>query len=338
MVSKLILRIILLLAAILSISDTITAEPVAARNVSALTRDADLIVVGRIKSVAEKDTEVVNVMGGEVPVHRMTAELETTRVLKGQADGSQVSFSFFISDVRSFKTIATSEFGIFFLRRAISNGYTVVNPYYPSVVALTNAPISTGEPLDKVTGELGHVLATRSSSVDQRIDAIDALDTILTPNSTLELERATHTQNLTLKLSASAALLRRNEISVLSAVANIIMHESGTVSESILWKITFAIENGVKDPRAIPTLTVLLDAKNIRTRRAAAGGLRHTGSVVAIPALKKALDDSDQEVRYSAVIGLAEITRQYDWAPSIDLYKSEESRYLTHWRQWTSAR
>ncbi len=124
---------------------------------------------------------------------------------------------------------------------------------------------------------LAHVLRTRAASQEEQIDAIDALDTIDTPNSTAALQRATQTQNLTLKLLASAALLRRNEISTLDSVVTTLLKDRTSVSESVLWKVSFAIENGVKDPRAIQPLSRLFSAGDVRLRRAAAGALRHTG-------------------------------------------------------------
>jgi len=137
-----------------------------------------------------------------------------------------------------------------------------------------------------------------------------------------------------LNLLASAALLRRNEISTLAGTTKILLYEPRSATESILWKLSLAIENGVKDSRGIPALSRLADAKDLRLRRAAASALRHTGSPKAIHALARSLADSDRNVRYVAVIGLAEITGQYEWGPSIDLFQREEPRYLAHWTEW----
>ena len=55
-----------------------------------------------------------------------------------------------------------------------------------------------------------------------------------------------------------------------------------------------------------------------------------------LTALARALDDSDQQVRYSAVAGLAEITGETKWMPSIPLFKEDESPYLAHWHERVS--
>jgi hypothetical protein len=46
-----------------------------------------------------------------------------------------------------------------------------------------------------------------------------------------------------------------------------------------------------------------------------------------IEPLSKGLEDNDIEVRYSAVIGLAEITKQYGHGPAVDLYMSGLRQY-----------
>lgn len=337
MLPKLYLGIIAL-ASCCSLQITARAEPVAPRNVPALTREADLIAVGRIGSVNDQGIQTLSIGGSVVPVRRMLAELTVTRILKGELNNTHVWFAFFVSDVRGFQEVSASQFAAFFLRRVNAQEFAVLNPYYPSIVALPTGQIIEGDPLDKVAVELAHVLLTPGTSRDKRIDAIDALDSIDTPTSTAALLRATRTQDLTLKLLASAALLRRNEISTLNTVANKLLQDPQSVGESILWKLSFAIENGVKNPRAIPALSRLVSAGDVRVRRAGAAGLRHSNATDAIPALSKALSDSDQTVRYTAVIGLAEITAQYEWGPSIDLFQREEQRYLAHWKEWTSTK
>lgn len=98
------------------------------------------------------------------------------------------------------------------------------------------------------------------------------------------------------------------------------------------------LENGVRDPEAIPELSRLLLAQDVRIRRAAASALRHTAASDATAGLVRVLSDSDSRVRYTAVIGLAEITGQYNWGPSIDLFEREGGRYLAHWKEWGRTR
>jgi HEAT repeat protein len=88
----------------------------------------------------------------------------------------------------------------------------------------------------------------------------------------------------------------------------------------------------------VPTLATLLKQGDVRVRRAAALALVNTASPSALAPLAQALDDRDHEVRYLAVIGLAEITGQNDWRPSADTFREREADYLSHWEQWRKAR
>ena len=88
----------------------------------------------------------------------------------------------------------------------------------------------------------------------------------------------------------------------------------------------------------MPSLTRLLGAQETETRRAAAAALAHSGSRAALEPLSLALNDADAQVRYNAVVGLADLTGQSDWRPNMDVFQSEEDKYLAHWKDWALKR
>ena len=90
----------------------------------------------------------------------------------------------------------------------------------------------------------------------------------------------------------------------------------------------------LKDPAAIPDLEELLEVSSVSIRRGAAGALRGTGSPQAVKGLVKALEDTDSEVRYWAVSGLAEIINKGEGRPSAERFKSCESDYISNWKEW----
>ena len=75
----------------------------------------------------------------------------------------------------------------------------------------------------------------------------------------------------------------------------------------------------------------MLAAQRAEVRRDAAETLGRTGPS-GVSALTKALDDSDQGVRYAAVTGLAKLTGEIEGMPSLEFFKKNEQRYLDHWR------
>jgi HEAT repeat protein len=77
----------------------------------------------------------------------------------------------------------------------------------------------------------------------------------------------------------------------------------------------------------------------VNLRRGASAGLRNTRDPAAVEPLTRALHDSDRDVQYQAVIGLAEITGTTgEWAPGYGLFLRAPERYVNHWQEWAKER
>lgn len=153
------------------------------------------------------------------------------------------------------------------------------------------------------------------------------------------LASALKSDNKTLQLNAAIALLQRNDLSGLPIAADLLIHEDSSIPAYLRQNLSSAIGRGVKDARAVPSLTeILRESNDVYARRAAACALRNTGSAIAILPLQNALNDSDSRVRYYAVIGLAEITGSPDWRPLLEDFNSRESYYLQHWKDYPQSK
>jgi HEAT repeats len=313
------------------------AIPVPILDLAALTRDSDLIVVGQIANVWEEKRTSILTEGKAIPARQMLAQLQVERVLKGQLRQQDFSFRFVIADFSAYKVISSSRFGLFFLRKASQQNCTVTNPFYPFVVAAMDAPIHQGGIFDNVIAEVANVLTQSNASVEDRIEAINALKEVKDDAAAAALRQVAEQPDVELRLRAVAALLWRNDFSVMKIAEDALFNPPPNIDKQVMMNLAVAIE-GIKDSRAIPNLTRLLDAREILIRRSAASALRHTGSPDAIGALAKALDDNDRDVRYYAVMGLAEITGQNEWGPSTDLFRLEEQRYLSFWKDWVKTK
>lgn len=309
------------------------ARPVPSLNLPVLTREADYIVVGQVIALREEGRVNINEQGQSIPARQMIATLRVDRVLKGQATLTTISIRFFLPEAPlGYKGIAAAQFGMFFLRETSQQGYAVLNPYHPFIVAAPDTPFRDGNILDQVIAEVIQVLVTSRVSPNERKQAIDILSGIETAATTAALQQAARNLDISLRLQAAAALLRRSDITVLNMVGDALLHPPQNIERNLLSSLAFAIQDGVKDPQAIPMLTKLLKASDVQTRRGAAAALRHTRVDVAIEPLSIALQDSDREVRYHAVLGLATITGQTEWGPTFNLFEQDEQRYLTYWR------
>ncbi len=49
------------------------------------------------------------------------------------------------------------------------------------------------------------------------------------------------------------------------------------------------------------------------------------------------INDSDFEVRYTAAVGLAQVTGQDSFICSEEFFKENEKRILHHWQEWAES-
>jgi len=137
-----------------------------------------------------------------------------------------------------------------------------------------------------------------------------------------------------LRLRVASKLVARNDITGLEIVEKALRHpsERGYLHQELAGSL-----GGLKDPRSIPTLKVLIETNDPQTIKGAAIALRQSGSSEAIEPLSRLLKDEDEQVRYYAVVGLGEITGQDEWTPAFDEFQGHEGRYLSYWLAWTAS-
>jgi hypothetical protein len=297
-----------------------------------LTADATLITVGQVTLLREVEKATVQLGNRTVPARAMVAELHVDHVLKGINEASSLTIHFVIPDeFVGWRPVTLPSYRVFFLA-GTSSELRLSNPYYPSLAAIPGADIQEGTTIERVIGQLGAVLESAKSPVEERREAVFALNSSKSPAAVGVLRRVAEVKDVTLRLSVAAALLEHNDISTLQFAEQTLLKPDPTLSPDLLHNLSYAIFVGVKDERAVPGLTRLLHASSLETRRAAASALMHVGSTSCIDPLLSAIGDPDFEVRYYSVVGLAEITGQMDWRPNMEDFRSDQDKYLKHWR------
>jgi HEAT repeat protein len=98
------------------------------------------------------------------------------------------------------------------------------------------------------------------------------------------------------------------------------------------FSILHAINEGTRDPAAIPLLEPLVRSDRLEARFAAAYALKNIGTQACEPLLRSLLSDREQRVRYVAAIGLADIAKEPQMHPSVDEFRRNESKYTSHWK------
>jgi HEAT repeat protein len=276
--------------------------------------------------------------GGTLKARTMIANFGVVRVIKGHAE-KVLSVTYHVPELpMSYTGIAVGDVGVFFLRSS-KKQYGFTSVYYPYLVASRICESSGAvPPLRAIVSELQCVFDEEGGTTVRRLAVVDALDRIPTEDSTVALKSASLSPEPAIRWRAIAALLGRNDITGLDAAAAVLTDPSEAAFKDVRHNLAYVIASGVRNPEAIPALRRLLHSREVVARRSAAEALRGMKSEKAIDGLIETLTDSDTHVRYFGVIGLAEITGDDQWAPSIDYFIQNEAAFLTHWREWARAR
>jgi hypothetical protein len=313
----------------------LSATPVRPLDVAALTAGADLIVIGDVTTVVEVGPTTVNLGWGPISATQFRGSLRADQVLKGKLGTGSLSFRFAMPrDAVGFGGVRREQYGIFFLK-ATDREWEFFDNNYPALPAVPSAPLSTGVPLQDVTTVLGQVLSSTSLADSERLQALDSLGLLNTEFSKSILREALKGSSGDLRLNIARTLVAHDDVAGLEPIETALSRPSG-LSQSTLANLSGSL-SGLKDSRAVPALAKLAKSDNLEIRRNAATALRNTASSEALVPLSGLVFDPDPMVRYYAVVGLGEITRQSEWAPAFDEFKQHETQYLTHWRNWAEA-
>jgi len=307
---------------------------------------SSLIVVGRVDAMQSQPAS---------PSGSASVVISANRVLKGSPQG-QVVVQLDQSNP-DYGSVRPQQYGMFFLRQSARGGtYAATDPYTPALIASPISPkgFSSSDALTGVARELAGVLTTPP---ERLVGSGDPAAAQLSYS-----EAAAALQDLPLQTGGPALQAVANSNGGpgrVWAVASLLSSDNGPGSDirqsqyldlvkSFLLKpdanlafttsmVANAVQANVKSPAAIPTLTVLLGSPAVSVRRAAASALSDiaTKQVIA-PLANIALKDADQNVRYYAVLGLAEATGVTK-SPTMPSFKQNEVAMLGFWRNWAKA-
>ncbi len=299
-------------------------------SLTSLIQKSDVIVVGAVRTVHQTGTTEVRVGAERLSATNFQAEVQVDRILKGACPESLAIVRFLIPKSAGFvgyTGVGAPSYRTLFLRK-VENYFVFADPAFPSLPGVSHVGLPAfSDVISGVINELSQVLASQKTTEMDKLEAIFGVQSVPAPDATKVL-RAQLDGSPAVRAAAIAALIERNDLSALVAAQELLMNPPPQTPNYLLNNIASAIARGIRDEGAIPVLNTLLRSRDIATRRAASDALRKTGSTRALSALAKALNDSDSEVRYYAVIGLAEITNQPEWRPLMDDFKAHENKFL----------
>jgi len=304
-------------------------------DVAALVDSSDVIVSGTATSVTEEGRATINTACGSLAGKKLLLVLLPDETIKGAPEIATVSVELVIPDAPcAIRGVPPEQYGIFFLQQAGSL-YKFSDPLYPYLPAVRSGQPSNGPPLDRVVEKLGEVLTREHSTKPEALSSLGALSTISTQSATETLRGACDKTTGNLRLLIASTLVSRNDLTGLGVIEKALLHPN--TEPNYPFVNMAASLAGLKDPQAIPALKRLLQTHEPHITKGVAIALRQSGSADAEEPLSHLLNDNDKLVRYYAVVGLGEITRQDEWTPAFDEFQNNESKYLSYWRDWAAS-
>ncbi len=326
---------LIFLLAVLLASLPIKSTVVRTLDVASLTSQADIIVIGQVISVTDRGPTTLDLGGGLIPATNLVAALQVDQLLKGSPHAQNLFVDFVLPKMPiGIQGVVSGQYGLFFLA-ALQNRLRFADPMHPSLPAVRNVKLPPGAVQDQVTVALGQVLTAPQVPNADLFLALDALGRLKTDLARDTLRQALKSSSGNIHLDVARTLVARNDVAGLEPVEAALLHPDG-LSSFMISNLAGSL-GGLRDTRAIPSLSKLIASHNAETRLGAAIGLRQSQSVAALIPLSRLLEDRDTRITYYAVVGMGEITGQDEWTPAFDEFRNHEAKYLSHWRDWAAS-
>ena len=316
--------------------------PQAPFSLESLLSSAEVIVKGRVLSVTSAGRRAYPAAGGPYQLPVFEADFRVELTLKGAPAAKTLRILFFSKGRAicpgSFDTITSGNDYVLFLKQGLEGTYQFATVRHGQIRALPGIPDVA--PSDTPRAGLEKVLIHSLESADAvvLVPSIKGLGEIggTRAREALEafLKRLKPTERL-FRGMALASLVRLGSKEAVRAGAFLVLTPDwSSETEFVKDEICSAIGD-IADPDCAAVLLPSIAAEDARLRREAARALRGMHLQSNIPYLLSALDNADVEVRYQAMIGLAEtLNRGGDWAPSFPAFARNPDLYISKWKNW----
>ena len=287
-----------------------TATIVIPPNIDSLVATSNLVILGELLVVERGAYRTVEANGMRIQVRADQYVVRIDDVINGAA-GSAVRFEVLASqdNTDTWKVPPIQIYGLFFLRRDDKGKFSLPDTDNGYIAVPRGVHGLGTTPQDRVMSILAQMLSFPNNQYANH-QALSYLTTSKSKAANSILRDAlAKVGDPELRIRIANALVLQGDATSLKYLKQVFLTEPGIFVSSEQEKI-FGDVIGlyIKDPEAISDLTALLNARSVLIRRGVVQALRRTNSPKAIKGLIKAAKDSDPQVRYLGVAGLAEVT------------------------------
>jgi hypothetical protein len=324
-----------------SMSAEITPAP-GAQRVNAVFNKADLVCNCIVRALRVTEERQVERGGRPLTTQHLIATVEITDLYKPERTKRTTLSVAFDRESPSTRTslpvLQQGERAVMFLN-ATSLSYVFADPFLAAIPfdELPREPEETGP--RKLQAALAAVL-----QLPNREDQLRAMELLqgfdeLASDTMPALVSLSRSPDPEVALSAFAARLKGKNgetvtVDLLEDLNSYLNAYGGGSDSAALINIGSELHN-LTDARTLPSVEALSASRFAVIRRGAMQSLRAMKNRNAAATLVPRLDDSDDYVRYLAVISLAEAFGKYgDYAPSMYLFDQNPGFYVGLWKSW----
>jgi len=304
---------------------------------------ADLILVTAVTRVSDTSEPVALVSPEARPDDDLlrVAEMTVVRTLTGEHHGGPLRVFFLVGKVpsRPWMALTEGQTVLLFLRSA-DDSYAPVEPWGIPIQTLPGiAPPPAGVSRTRaVVHELEQVILTADPISSASLIVRATIARVgLRGDVDLDLLSTPVLQDPTRRAAWVAIVLAEGKVEALDEVPSLFANRAPPPADT-LWDLIVQKVSELRVAEAHSQLVALLQTERIELARAAAVALRQLRDPAVVLDLIGALDHQDLEVRYQALMALAELEPSVGAGPSFELYRQNESYYIHQWKQWHERR
>lgn len=324
----------------LMINISVQAGPTPVLDVIELTNEADLICKGEVvNTVLNKENRILY---KTYKLPKVEALFRADQVIKGQPEGETITIEFpssYFSLGLAPENLQKGEYCLVFLKKIENSVYRFATFHHgklPISRSRMNSIVEKDSLKKRIEMEL--INSLRDANPTVVLSSTRQLGKMKSRLGLESLEKLADNDDVFIRVEAIIALLRIGSPAGISAGLDFLeIVERSREIENLKKRVCYAFEE-ITDPALVPNLAPLLQSNNFLLRRGVIRALRFMRDTSTVPCLVKALDDNDSEVRYNAVIGIAETTGKMEggWGPAVSTFRSNETKYIQHWKNWWS--
>lgn len=301
-----------------------------------LTDSADVVCKGAVVYIHDEGETKFLVGGEPMLFRRMVAVFRVDGIYKGTISELNIEVEFLLSDVpSSLESLHLGQYVMVFLVQK-KKRYRFAN-LTSSKMLISKGPDESidgkSSPLKRICKELIRSLGDPNGDVI--LVAIEQLGQLGSIDSIEALQPFVDSQDTVLSGAAIAALLSIGDLSQIDAAVKYIEEIKADVPALV--KIKESIYDAIahfQDSALIDPLIPLVRHRDSQLRYAAVRFLRHIKADSTAPTLLTLLDDVSEDVRYQALMALAEMARHTEWGATVDEFRRDEAKYINKLKAW----